>query len=177
MKSGIFRNPLRSFFLTLIYCIATPVMAQDMEDVNFWQRLQYGGSFALGFGNGYTDVTLAPGVIYPFNDYFAAGAGLQGSYINQRNFFTSYLYGGSVIGLFNPISEIQLSAEVEQLRVNLEGGDAFDTYKRDFWNTALFLGAGFRTGNATLGVRYNVLFKENDRVYSNALMPFIRVYF
>jgi len=82
-----------------------------------------------------------------------------------------------VIGLSNPLPQIQLSAEVEQLRVNLEAEDVLGTYKRDFWNTAVFLGAGFRTGNATLGIRYNVLFNENDRVYSNALMPFIRVYF
>jgi hypothetical protein len=41
----------------------------------------------------------------------------------------------------------------------------------------LFLGAGYNTGNVVLGVRYNVLFNENDYVYSDAFMPFIRVYF
>ncbi|MES2487727.1 MAG: hypothetical protein V4581_17500, partial [Bacteroidota bacterium] len=98
-------------------------------------------------------------------------------------FYDSWIYGGSVIGLFNPIPEIQLSAEVEQLRVNLQYDERYAAdnnilyTERNFWNTALFLGAGYNTGNVTIGVRYNVLFNENDMVYSDALMPFIRVYF
>jgi hypothetical protein len=154
--------------------------AQDKSE--FWSRVRFGGGIGASFGNGYTDVTLAPGAIYQFNDYVAAGVSLQGSYIQQKNFYDSWIYGGSIVTLFNPIPEIQLSAEVEQLRVNL----TYDTQyaedfnlqpERDFWNTALFLGAGYNTGNVVIGVRYNVLFNENDYVYSDAFMPFIRVYF
>jgi hypothetical protein len=89
--------------------------------------------------------------------------------------YISYIYGGSLIGLVNPIEKIQLSAELEQLRVNQEFPD-FDG-KNNFWNTALYLGAGYYTGNVTIGVRYNVLFNKNDLVYSEAFMPFVRIYF
>jgi hypothetical protein len=79
-----------------------------------------------------------------------------------------------LIGLINPIEQIQLSAELEQLRVNATYSDNF---KDNFWNTALFIGAGYRTNNVTIGVRYNVLFKESNNVYNEAFMPFLRVFF
>jgi hypothetical protein len=70
---------------------------------------------------------------------------------------------------------------LEQLRVNLNYDarytEIYGPEDRDFWNTALYLGAGYRTPNVTVGIRYNVLFNENDFVYSEAWMPFVRVYF
>ncbi len=158
--------------------------AQDEDD--FWSRVRFGGGFGLGIGSGYTDVTLAPGALYEFNQYAGLGVSLQGTYVNQEGFYKAWLYGGSVIGIFNPIPEIQLSAEVEQLRVNHEFDERYYedfvegsglSRQRDFWNTALFVGAGYRMDHVTIGVRYNVLFNEYDLVYSDALMPFVRVYF
>ena len=145
---------------------------------NFWDKVQFGGGLGLGFGSGYTDITVAPSAIYNFNDYVALGVGLQGSYVSTKNLFSSAIYGGSIIGLFNPINEIQLSAELEQVRVNSTiKQQGFPDTKDHFWNTGLFLGAGYRAGNVTVGARYNVLFKENNFVYSDAFMPFVRVFF
>jgi hypothetical protein len=142
---------------------------------DFWKKVQFGGGIGASFGSGYTDVTLAPGAIYNFNPIVAAGVGLQGSYIRVKNNYESYIYGGSLIGLVNPLEQLQLSAELEEVRVNrtftgFSNGD-------NFWNTALFIGAGFRTQNVTIGARYNVLYDKNDLVYSDPFMPFIRVYF
>ena len=117
---------------------------------------------------------MAPCLIYDVNDYFSAGVWLQGSYVNFKNNFESYIYGASLIGLVNPIEQVQLSAELEQLRVNTTYQDNF---KDDFWNTALFLGAGYRAQNVTIGIRYNILFDKNKSVYNEAFMPFVRVYF
>ncbi len=144
---------------------------------NFWNKVQFGGGFGLGIGNGYTNITIAPSGIYNFNEYVSAGLGIQYSYVKDRDFYQSNMYGGSIIGLFNPIREIQLSAEVEQLRVNTSFETVYGNVSDDFWNTALFLGTGYRTNNVTLGVRYNVLHKDGEGVYADALMPFIRVYF
>ena len=82
-----------------------------------------------------------------------------------------------MIVLGNPIPEIQLSAELEQLRVNTSYGNSFNSAKDNFWNTGLFLGAGYQTNNVTIGLRYNVLHNDNRNVYSEAWMPFVRVYF
>jgi len=153
------------------------------QDNDFWNKVRFGGSVGLGFGSGYTDVNLAPSAIYQFNQYAALGVGLSGSYVHQKNYYDSAIYGGSVLGLFNPIPQLQLSVEVEELRVNLNYSDRYADLanlpytQRDFWNTALFFGAGYQMENVTVGLRYNVLYKERDLVYSDAIMPFVRIYF
>ena len=143
---------------------------------DFWQKVQFGGGMGLSMGSGYTNITLAPSAIYNFNPYVAFGLGAQYGYIKQQNNYTSNLYGGSVIALFNPVEKIQLSIEYEQLRVNANWVSPVG-YSRDFWNTGLFLGGGYRAGGVTIGARYNVLFNKNNAVYSQAFMPFLRVYF
>ena len=164
----------KSTFLAVIVAIFcfNYSSAQSLSSAS--ERVHFGGSLGLSIGSGFTNVVVAPSVIYDINDYFSAGAGLQGSYVKFKNNFESYIYGASIIGLINPIEQIQLSAELEQLRVNTVYDNNF---KDNFWNTALFLGAGFRTNNVTIGVRYNVLFDEKKNVYNEAFMPFIRVYF
>ncbi|RZJ68720.1 MAG: hypothetical protein EOO50_00650 [Flavobacterium sp.] len=151
---------------------------------DFWQRVQIGGGLGLGIGSGYTDISLAPSAIYSFNRYFAAGVGLNGNYVRFKRYssdideYRSWIYGGSVIALFMPIEQLQLSVELEQLRVNsrLETID-FGTQHDNFWNTGLFVGAGYRTQNVTVGLRYNLLFDRDKTVYADSWMPFVRVYF
>ncbi len=177
------------FVGTVLCFLAISQDAQSQGDgkssSDFWKNVQFGGGLGASFGNGYTDVMLAPGAIYNFNDYLAVGVGLQGSYVKVRgnfsdnlNNYESWIYGGSIVGLVNPIEQIQLSAELEQVRVNttFNYADA-TTLQDDFWNTALFLGVGYRAQNVTLGIRYNVLFDRNKSVYAEPFMPFVRVYF
>ncbi len=79
-----------------------------------------------------------------------------------------------MIAMANVIPSIQLSGEVEQLRLST----TFESInkKENSWNTAIFLGAGYVAGNVTFGVRYNVL-HNNRSIYSEAWMPFFRVMF
>ncbi|QYJ69268.1 hypothetical protein [Flavobacterium litorale] len=181
MKIGFFNFLTKcTLIVSTILCCTTTNAQQDSD---FWSRVRFGGTAGVAFGRDYTDILIAPSALYQVNAYVGVGVGLQGSYVNFDDFYESYIYGMSVIGIFSPIPEVQLSAEVEQLRVNLNYDDnVFDDNNtllrdRDFWNTALFLGAGYNTGNVTIGIRYNVLFRERDRVYSDAFMPFIRVFF
>lgn len=144
---------------------------------DFRSRVQFGAGLGLSIGSGYTNVSLSPSAIYNFNNYFAAGAGLQASYALSENYFESIIYGGSLIGIFNPIQKIQLSAELEQLRVNTTFKTmGHDSYKENAWNTGLFLGAGYRMKNVTIGGRYNVLYKDTDYAYTTAFMPYVRVF-
>lgn len=144
---------------------------------DFWKKVQFGGGLGLSIGNQYTDISIAPSAIYNVDQYFSVGLGLQYTYAKQKDNYNSNLYGGSVIALFNPIPEIQLSAELEQLRVNVKGIGYNSGIENNFWNTGLFLGAGYRNGNVTIGARYNVLHDVNKSAYSDAFMPFVRVYF
>ncbi len=145
---------------------------------DFWQKVQFGGGIGLSFGSGYSDISLSPSAIYNINETLAIGLSLQGGYISSKNYYKSYTYGGSILGLINPIPEIQLSAEIEQIRVNTKYNYNFQNGISDnFWNTALYLGVGYRSNNVTIGVRYDVLHDENKSIYSEAFMPFVRVYF
>lgn len=144
----------------------------------FWKKVQFGGGIGLSVGSGFTDITLAPNAIYNFNDYVSFGAGLQGSFVALKDNYSSAIYGASLITLFNPIEVVQLSVELEEVRVNQTINQNTDNnIKNNFWNTGLFFGAGYRVENVTIGARYNVLFNKNDFVYSEAFMPFVRVYF
>lgn len=150
---------------------------------DFLDRVQFGGGLGLSLGSNYTDIAIAPSGIYNVTDQVAFGAGLQFNYVKSKNYFESASYGINLIGLFTPIPEVQLSLELEQLRVNktLEAynnqGYYLGKFKDNFWNTGLFIGAGYRTNNVTVGVRYNVLYKTDNYVYSQSWMPFVRVYF
>lgn len=180
MKANYFSKSAGRFTAAffLVFSIGCNAQSDNPYDGDFWDHVQFGGGIGASFGSDYTDVSLAPGAIYNFNEFVALGIGLNGTYVDAKDYYSSYIYGGSLIALFSPFEQIQLSTELEQLRVNntydLVGGD---TLKDNFWNTALYLGAGFRSGNVTLGVRYNVLFKKNENVYSEPFMPFVRFYF
>lgn len=172
-----------TLLLTIIFLFGFKhdVYAQEVGEIktknNFWNRVQFGGGLGLGVGNNYTDIMIAPSGIYNFSDYVSAGLGMQYSYVKQKDFYNANMYGGSIIALFNPIQELQISTELEQLRVNRTFEGAFGTDSQNFWNTALFVGAGYRNQNITIGIRYNVLHKDRNNIYAEAFMPFVRVFF
>ena len=79
--------------------------------------------------------------------------------------------------LFNVIREIQLSAEFEQLNVDRNYNVNLNIEDDNYWVPALFIGAGYRSGNITFGVRYDVLYDEEQSIYIDPWMPFVRFYF
>ena len=142
----------------------------------FWRNVRFGGGLGLAFGNNNTQITVAPSAIYQYNEYIAFGPGLNFNY-QKFGDFSSTLYGISGIFLANPIPEIQLSAELEQLFGKQRFRDIQEDFTNDVNNTAFFLGAGYRYGGVTIGARYNILFNNNDGIYADAWQPFVRVYF
>ena len=121
----------KSYFLTvskinlafLLILFSTNLFSQSQAIASktkseFWKNVQFGGGFGLNIGSGFTDITLAPGGIYNFNQSFSAGIGLQGSYVSSKNNYSSAIYGVNLISLINPIDDFQISVELEQLRVN-----------------------------------------------------------
>ncbi|EDP97279.1 alpha-ketoglutarate decarboxylase [Kordia algicida OT-1] len=143
---------------------------------DFWRNVRFGGGLGLGFANGVFSATVAPSAIYDFNSQFAAGVSLNYTYFNDDDFFKSTIVGGSFIGLFNPLPEIQLSSEFEYLHVSRNFEDPI--FEDDnYWQPAVFFGVGYTTNNITVGVRYNVLHDDDKSIYADALVPFFRVYF
>ena len=143
---------------------------------DFWQRVQFGGGLGLAFGV-FTNVSIAPQAIYNVNEFFSIGTGVHYNYLKNRNISKTTMVGGSLIGLFNPIESIQLSVEIEQLHVDQTLLLSTPDTKISFWNTAAFIGGGYRVGNITIGGRYNLLFNKDQNIYGSAFMPFVRAFF
>ena len=165
----------RILFILTLFVFSGQAFAQEPPS-NFWDQVRFGGGIGLNAGNGFFAFNISPSAIYEVNEYFAVGPSLIYSYQSSNDFKTS-LYGGSIIALANPIREVQLSAEIEQLRVNQSIDIPNIQDPEPFWNTALFVGGGYRMQNVTIGVRYNLLFKNDDGVYTDAWAPFVRVFF
>ncbi len=173
--------------LTFVFIVFFSLNCQAQENPQnqkseFWSHVQFGGVIGLSFGNDFFSGTLAPSGIYNFNEKFAAGVGLNMSYSTEKHYYESYVLGTSFIGLFSPIPQLQLSTEFEQLYINrdyedgivdINGNDPDESY----WYPGLYLGAGFNTGNVTMGVRFDVLYDSERSLYGNAYNPFVRFYF
>lgn len=162
-------------FTCIFYAQQKPLPKAKTGD--FWEHVQFGGGFGASFGSDYTDITVAPSAIYNFNDHFAFGTGLQYSNLKQKHYYSSNVYGGSLIGLYNPIEEIQFSLELAEVSVNNKYMDLGGNYNRSFWNTGLFFGGGYQEGGVTIGARLNLLFDKKEDIYGSAFMPFVRVFF
>ena len=183
MKKNQISIVFKPIFVIMILFFSSYVTAQQNYTINnnnnFWDKVQFGGGLGLGFGSGYTNISVMPSAIYNINEIVAMGVGLQFGYLYQKNYYESFVYGGSFITLVNPIPQLQLSAELEQVRVDTDYEENYyhPGYSDAYWNTALYLGAGYRTGNVTIGARYDVLYDPNKSLYGSGFMPFVRVYF
>ena len=182
MKYASVIDCTKTVFLFVLLAFTCSFYAQEKplpkaKTDGFWEHVRFGGGLGLAIGNDYTDITVAPSAIYSFNDHFAFGTGLQYSKLKQKHYYSSDVYGGSLIGLYSPIEEIQFSLELEEVNVNNKYTDLGGNFKESFWNTGLFVGAGYQEGNITIGARFNVLFDKDKNVYGDAFMPFVRAYF
>ncbi|SDB59097.1 hypothetical protein SAMN03097699_2380 [Flavobacteriaceae bacterium MAR_2010_188] len=174
------RYNLSYIFFIFAFCL-TIISGHAQNDMGttdtFWNDVRFGGGIGLSFGNGFFSGTLAPSAIYQFNRYVALGVGLNGTYNSSKNYYKSTIFGGSVLGLFNPLREVQLSAEFEELKVNRNWETRTGIEDQKYWYPALFLGAGYNTGSITVGIRYDVLYKKEKSIYADSWAPFVRVYF
>jgi len=182
MKDSIFSRSKNTFLLVFLFVTSFSAISQNNSNINtsqddsFWQYVRFGGGLGLSFGNGIFSATVAPSAIYDFDTRFSAGIALNYTYFNDDDFFRSTIVGGSVIGLFNPIPEIQLSSEFEYMNVSRDFEDPI--FEDDnYWQPAVFFGIGYTSDMITVGVRYNVLHDDEKSIYADALVPFVRVYF
>ncbi len=172
-KKFIFSSILSCFFIALSFSQDTTSKQND-----FWKNVRFGGGIGLNLGDGFFSGALAPNAVYRFNPYVSAGVGLNFQYSSQRDVFKSTVLGASVLGLFNPYRELQISTEFEQLHVNRNFDEQFVSNADDaYWYPALFLGLGYTSRNVTFGIRYDVLYDEDKSIQNQAWMPFVRFWF
>ena len=167
------------FLQTLIIFIHLNLTGQnsDLEQHRFIDDVRFGGGINIGMGSNYSTFSISPSAIYDFSDEFSAGLGLTYVYVKNKSTInsTTNIYGGSLLAFYRPISNLQFSSEFEQLKIDQKYAFVNNS---DLWQTALYIGAEYITGNISMGLRYDVLFdKATNVIYSSALSPVFRVYF
>ena len=163
-------------FLIIIFFCCQNTFTQEVKS-DFWNHVRFGGGIGLNFGDGFFSGTLAPSGIYEFDKNFALGLGLNATFNNQKSVYKSTILGGSFIGLYNPFQGIQISAEFEQLNVNRRYNVNLNIIDDNYWIPALYMGVGYRNGNVTFGIRYDVLYDDEKSIYADPWAPFVRFYF
>jgi len=156
------------------------------------RKWYFGGFLSFAFWNEGTDLLVAPKAYYRFSRMFMLGFGLTYIYSDgeYRETYQDYSYdifnyhsnsiGGSFAIIFRPINFLQLSAEYENLHTTRMGEDnrlGEDNFSRTYWDTGLFLGVSYATGNFAFGLRYNVLYDSSTSPYASALTPVVSFYF
>ncbi len=166
----------RIIIICSFVCTFFQIQAQQNNQHHFWSKVRYGGGLGLGFGNNSFNLQLAPSAIYEANTYYSTGMGLQ---LNYSKFGDDKFvgYGASWMNFFNPVPMVQLSAELEQWRVNLSNDTFGNVVEDNYWLTSLFMGVGYRSNGITFGIRYDVLYDEERSIYADPWIPFIRVFF
>ncbi|HTL09865.1 MAG TPA: hypothetical protein VL307_16440 [Chitinophagaceae bacterium] len=84
-------------------------------------KLFIGGNFGLSFSSYYTLINVSPQLGYRFNDYLAAGAGVNFIYSSQKNYVNNTDYsrtnygvtGLNIFGRVYPIRQILLQLQPE----------------------------------------------------------------
>lgn len=148
------------------------VFSQDNSKYNFWNNVQFGGGLNLSFGNNITNIGISPSGIYNFSDQFSAGLGVSYLYAKNNDFNEALnVYGGSLISLYNPVEEFELSTEFEKMFINQSDFDSVDI-------NALYFGLGYVIDrNISIGIRYDVLYDKDKSIYGSAFSPIARIYF
>ena len=145
------------------------------KEAGFWKNVRFGGGIQLNIGRGYANVGVSPSAIYEVSEKFAFGTGVSYLYSRYKlQDVTYHVIGGSILALYNPLKEIQLSMEFEELNITEKTYNSKDSY----WLPALYVGAAYSMGrNVAMGVRYDILYDENKSIYNSAFTPFVRIYF
>ena len=164
---------MKKITILFFFLISFSILAQNGNKPKFWDHVRFGGGLGFGFGSNSTTINVSPSAIYDFQNGFALGIGV-GYLYSKVNDFKSNVFSPGLVALYNPMNEVQLSAEFEQLFVNQKLTGFSDN---NFEYPALYLGVAYRTGWAAFGVRYDVLYDERDSIFASAFSPIIRFYF
>ena len=140
-------------------------------------RLKFGVGFGLNFVGG-TNISLAPNLVYKVSNKISFGAGVQGSYSAIKDLQSTTTIGGNVLTLYSPVKMITTLVEFVELNVSTKTETVEGEIKQTYWDSALFVGAGFNvTDKISIGAKYNLLYDEEESVYTSPVIPFVNITF
>ncbi|MBT8261288.1 MAG: hypothetical protein KJO05_00595, partial [Bacteroidia bacterium] len=141
------------------------------------KRLKFGVGFGLNFVGG-TNISLAPNLIYTVSNKVSIGGGVQGSYSAIKDLQSTTTIGGNVVTLYTPVKMITTLVEFVELYVSTKTETMEGDIKETYWDSALFVGGGLNvTDKILIGAKYNVLYDEEESVYTSPVIPFVNITF
>lgn len=157
-------------YLTLIVLLYSAILFS--QENSLLKSLRFGGDLGFSFGSNSTTFSVSPTIVYDFNENFSLGAGFGYLYgKNNQNKLTAI--SPKIIALYKPIETIEFSADLQQLYITKKT----DSYTEKYNYPSLNLGAAYRLGVLSFGVKYDVLYKKEKSIYPVAVFPFVRVLF
>lgn len=139
------------------------------------KKLNFGLGFGLNFVGG-TSISLSPNLTYRLTDKFAVGGGLLFNYTGIKDLQKTTTIGANLIGNYFPIQKLLTTIEFAEMHVNRNM--IFTNVKDEFWDSALFVGAGYQiTPKISVGGKYNLLYDKAKSVYSSPFVPFVNISF
>ena len=166
------------FSLTLS-TLAFSQVSQNQSIENNWR---FGGGLGLSFGNNsYFSFNISPSIGYMVANNFEVG-GIAGYQYGKDDYYKQNLFNVGPYINFYPIENIFLRANYMYYtgKQKYENSSPFynSVSEIDIDESALWLGAGYQSSGPVrfqAGVMYNVLYKENESIFSSGLQPFMGV--
>lgn len=177
----LFTNYKKQLLLSILFlCFFKNFSQESVNDSipnkkHFLENVSFGGGLGMGFGNGFFNVSLSPTAIYNFNSKIGIGLGYNLAINKRKKVANSVINGGSVIGLFNIIPQLQASTEFAQNHVYASIKNKTSFTETKYWVPSLLLGLGYNTSNIIFGFRYDALYNEKKSIYASPITPFIRI--
>lgn len=151
------------------------VATVTVKDTAHPKRLKVGLGFGLNFVGG-TNLSLSPSLTYAVVKNLAIGGGLLFNYAAIKNVQKTTTYGINALVNYTPAKLLVTSLEFSEMHVT--SNSIITNTKSDFWESALFLGAGLQvTPKLSVGGKYNLLYNKDKSVYASPVVPFINVSF
>lgn len=152
---------------------------QNQQIENNWR---FGGGLGLSFGNNsYFGFNISPSVGYMVANNLELGTTAGYQYAKDDYVKLNLFNAGPYINFF-PIENIFLRANfmyyTGKQKYNNRTPYYNDVYEADLDESALWLGAGYQSGGPIrfqAGIMYNVLYKENESIFSSGFQPFMGV--
>jgi len=171
-KNDCMKNMTLLFML--IFCgsaFSQVSVSTPSSEANKWT---FGGGIGLGFGsNSAFYLSASPRVGYKITN------NLEGGVVGSVSWQTSDFYSSTMFGVGPFVNyyfarSFFVSGNLQQYFINYK--DKFYDFKDNQQETALYLGGGYmqQIGNNSflqLGLMYNVLYKENQSIFSSGLVP------
>lgn len=134
-----------------------------------------GGDFRYSANSNNSAFSISPELTYLWDNGFEAGLGIGYSQLKSGDLKSRTIAYGPVIG-YNIIENIFLRGQLQQLTGRTTGNGQSITVNE----TSIWLGGGYRMFDnsgivSKFGFIYNVLYNENNSIYSSPVLPFVSV--